>query len=142
MTSIRVDARPAWAGPRRRAASNNTIVDRSAAATRANGQAVNTRMHRVAARADGAIQQARSNAQALLREVTGQGPEITLARGFAIVRTDDAKPVTSSVQVRVSPTLSIQFGASSMDVRPSRSTPRKEMTMSERSFRDAATHIR
>lgn len=99
-------------------------------------------MHRVAARADGAIQQARSNAQALLREVTGQGPEITLARGFAIVRTDDAKPVTSSVQVRVSPTLSIQFGASSMDVRPPRSTPRKEMTMSERSFRDAATHIR
>lgn len=119
MTSIRIDALASVGGARAATSvENNTVIDRSAAATRAAGQAVDTRMHRVAERADGAIQQARSNAQALMREVTGQGPEKTLARGFVIVRTDDGKPVTSSVQARVSPTLSIQFRDGSMDVRP------------------------
>lgn len=126
MTSIRVDALASVGGARAATSvEHNTIFDRSAAATRAAEQAVNTCTHRVAERADGAIQQARNNAQALMREVTGQGPEKALARGFAIVRTDDGKPVTSSVHARVSPTLSIQFRDGSMDVRPDQTRGKK-----------------
>jgi exonuclease VII large subunit len=39
-----------------------------------------------AARAASALGQALSNAQALMREIAGQGPEKTLYRGFALVR--------------------------------------------------------
>jgi exodeoxyribonuclease VII large subunit len=53
----------------------------------------------------------------LLREVTGQGPEKTLARGFAIVRTEDGTPVTSSQQARTAPALNIQFRDGSAHVR-------------------------
>ncbi|MBT2304566.1 hypothetical protein J7E70_29525 [Variovorax paradoxus] len=126
MASMRIDAL-ASVGAAKAATSvaYNTIIDRSAAATRAAGQAADTRMYRVAERANGAIREARSNAQALMREVTGQGPGKTLARGFAIVRTDDGKPVTSSVPARVSPTLSIQFRDGSIDVRPDQTHGKK-----------------
>jgi hypothetical protein len=43
------------------------------------------------------------------RSETGQGPEKTLARGFAIVRNDEGQTVTSSVQAQESPVLQIEF---------------------------------
>ena len=44
-----------------------------------------------------------------MREITGQGPEKTLARGFAIVRSPDGKPVTNKSQATALPALEIQF---------------------------------
>lgn len=87
----------------------NTVLDRTAAATRTTAQAVDDRLQRVAERASGAVQAARGNAQALMREVTGQGPAKTLNRGFAIVRNDDGHPVTSSAQAKQQIALNIQF---------------------------------
>lgn len=95
----------------------NTVVDRTAAATRTVAQALDNRMQGVVERAAGVVQQARGNAQALMREVTGQGPEKTLTRGFSIVRTDEGKPVTSNEQAQLSPTLNIQFRDGSTEVR-------------------------
>jgi exodeoxyribonuclease VII large subunit len=95
----------------------NTVVDRTAAATRTVAQTLDNRMQGVAERAAGVVQQARGNAQALMREVTGQGPEKTLTRGFSIVRTDEGKPVTSNEQAQLSPTLNIQFRDGSTEVR-------------------------
>jgi hypothetical protein len=46
----------------------------------------NTRYRCIPARAASALVQALSNAQALMREIAGQGPEKTLYRGFALVR--------------------------------------------------------
>jgi exodeoxyribonuclease VII large subunit len=95
----------------------NTLMDRTAAATRTTTQALDDRLQRVAERAGGALQTARGNAQALMREVTGQGPAKTLNRGFAIVRNEDGQPVTSSAQAEESPALHIQFRDGSTQVR-------------------------
>ncbi|MDQ0056913.1 exodeoxyribonuclease VII large subunit [Variovorax boronicumulans] len=118
MTSVRIDAL-SNIGEARSATglALNTIVDRTAAATRVAAQALDNRLQRVAERAAGAVQQARGNAQALMREVAGQGPEKTLTRGFAIVRTEEGRPVSSSEQAQIAPTLHIQFRDGSTEVR-------------------------
>ncbi|RYF53488.1 MAG: exodeoxyribonuclease VII large subunit [Comamonadaceae bacterium] len=95
----------------------NLITARSTGAARSAGHALDDQLQRVAERAAGAVQQARTNAQALLREVTGQGPDKTLARGFAVVRTPDGKPVTSNLEARAEPALDIQFRDGSIQVR-------------------------
>ena len=96
----------------------HTVVDRSRAATRAASQANEDRLQRVAERAQGSLQAARNQAEALMREVTGQGPEKTLARGFAIVRTPEGKPVTDQGQARALPALEIQFRDGVVPARP------------------------
>jgi len=120
MTSIRIDALASLSeGRSETSVAINTVVDRTAAAARTAAQALENRIQRVAERAGGAVQQARSNAQALMREITGQGPEKTLGRGFAIVRTDEGETVTSRIQAQESQMLSIQFRDGSTDVRTS-----------------------
>src|SRR5450830_973218 len=47
--------------------------------------------------------------EALMRESTGQGPEKTLNRGFALVRALDGKPVTRAAQVTDGADIDIQF---------------------------------
>lgn len=47
-------------------------------------------------RAQHAVKTAKVGADGLVREVTGQGPKKTLARGFAVVKTKDGKTVTSA----------------------------------------------
>ncbi|MEJ1129064.1 exodeoxyribonuclease VII large subunit [Variovorax sp. CCNWLW225] len=118
MTAIRIDAL-SNIGEARSATglALNTVVDRTSAVTRTVAQALDNRLQRVAEHAVGVVQQARGNAQALMREVAGQGPEKTLTRGFAIVRTDEGRPVTSSEQAQISPTLNIQFRDGSTEVR-------------------------
>lgn len=128
MTSIRVAALSTLAEGRAVTSIEfNTVVDRTAALTRSAGLAAQTHMQRVAERAVSAVQQARSSAQALVREVTGQGPEKTLGRGFTIVRAEDGKPVTSRQVALESSRLSIQFRDGLADVIPDpaqrRSTP-------------------
>ena len=44
-----------------------------------------------------------------MREVTGQGPDKTLKRGFAVVRTTDGKPVTRIEHVVDAQRLQIEF---------------------------------
>ena len=44
------------------------------------------------------VRQAATDSQALVREITGQGPEKTLARGFAIVRNQGGASLTRAAQ--------------------------------------------
>ena len=44
------------------------------------------------------VRQAATDSQALVREITGQGPEKTLARGFAIVRSQGGTSLTRAAQ--------------------------------------------
>lgn len=119
MTAIRIDALSTFAEARSvTSVGYNTVVDRTAALTRSAGLAVQSQLQRVAERAVGAIKQARSSAQALVREVAGQGPEKTLGRGFAIVRNGDGRPVTSKEVAQASSRLSIQFRDGTADVVP------------------------
>jgi len=118
MTSIRTQALASVAqGRATTCVSYNTVLDRTGASISAARHKLDTGLQRVAERAGSSVQQARSNAQALLREVTGQGPEKTLARGFAIVRTHDGKAITTRQQAIDSPTLRIQFRDGATDVR-------------------------
>jgi exodeoxyribonuclease VII large subunit len=55
------------------------------------------------------VQRARDTSSALLREILGQGPERTLARGFAIARDDAGQPVTSAGRAAASRSLHVQF---------------------------------
>lgn len=80
-------------------------------------QSLDAGLQLVADRSSGAVQQAHGDAQALMREVTGHGPDKTLARGFAIVRTAEGKPVTTSRQADATTTLSIQFRDGFTDTR-------------------------
>lgn len=56
----------------------------------------------------GALRLKRSQAEGLMREIAGQGPEKTLNRGFAIVMTN-GRPVSRSDQLAAGQPLEIQF---------------------------------
>lgn len=52
---------------------------------------------------------ARTTTEALMREVAGQGPDKTLARGFAVVRDGAGQPVMRAEQVSLGQAISVQF---------------------------------
>lgn len=55
------------------------------------------------------IREGATRAEALLREIAGQGPEKTLSRGFAIVRTPSGEPLTRAAHVLDNADIEIQF---------------------------------
>jgi exodeoxyribonuclease VII large subunit len=55
------------------------------------------------------VRSAAADSQALLREITGQGPEKTLQRGFAIVRSQSGKPLTRVSQAIDGAAIEIEF---------------------------------
>jgi exodeoxyribonuclease VII large subunit len=55
------------------------------------------------------VRSAATDSQALLREITGQGPEKTLQRGFAIVRSQSGKPLTRVSQAIDGAAIEIEF---------------------------------
>ena len=55
------------------------------------------------------VQDAKSKSEALVREITGQGPAKTLGRGFAMVRDAGGKPVTRVGHVAPGQSVSVQF---------------------------------
>ena len=85
------------------------VLARSGTATRTARQTADDRIQRLAERAQGAVHRARTGTEALMREVTGQGPEKTLGRGFAIVRTPEGQPVTARAHAQALATIDIQF---------------------------------
>lgn len=55
------------------------------------------------------IKEAKGKSTAHMREIMGQGPEKTLARGFTLTRSSEGKPITRANQVVPGQTLLIQF---------------------------------
>lgn len=55
------------------------------------------------------VRQAATSSQALVREITGQGPEKTLARGFAIVRSQGGTSLTLASQATGAGAIEIEF---------------------------------
>lgn len=55
------------------------------------------------------VNDAKTRAEATMREIAGQGPDKTLGRGFAIIKTVDGKTVTGADAARASANLQIQF---------------------------------
>lgn len=55
------------------------------------------------------LRESKDRSEALIREITGQGPDKTLKRGFALVRSPDGKPVTRASQTSTGAALEIEF---------------------------------
>jgi|SRR5690554_6554831 len=55
------------------------------------------------------LKSAKTSTDAMLREITGQGPKKTLARGFTVVRNAQGSTVTSPTAVNVGEMLEIEF---------------------------------
>ena len=55
------------------------------------------------------VKTARTSSAALIREVTGQGPKKTLARGFAVVKSKSGKTVTSAKAAKAAGTMEVTF---------------------------------
>lgn len=85
------------------------VLTGSQAATAMASRTIDDRMQRVSERAQSMVEKARASTEALVREVAGQGPEKTLARGFAIVRTADGRTLSSSAQAQPLTDIDIQF---------------------------------
>lgn len=60
-------------------------------------------------RAQHVVKTARGSSDGLVREVTGQGPKKTLARGFAVAKTKDGKTVTSAKAARAAKRMEVTF---------------------------------
>ncbi|MDD2740656.1 MAG: exodeoxyribonuclease VII large subunit [Rhodocyclaceae bacterium] len=56
-----------------------------------------------------AIADAKQTSQALVLEITGQGPQKTLGRGFAIVRDEQGQPITSATGAKPGVGMEIEF---------------------------------
>ena len=55
------------------------------------------------------VAEARRQTEATMREIAGQGPDKTLGRGFAMVRTPEGAPLTDAEAARAAGRLHIQF---------------------------------
>ncbi len=55
------------------------------------------------------VREGATRSEALMREIAGQGPEKTLNRGFAIVRTEKGVPLTRAAQATDGSAIEIQF---------------------------------
>jgi exodeoxyribonuclease VII large subunit len=86
-----------------------TTVTMGTSAARRERASVDAALAGLASQARQHIRTGRTGAEALVREVTGQGPEKTLGRGFAVVRTSDGHPLMSAAAAALEPTLQVQF---------------------------------
>jgi len=71
------------------------VVEHTTTELRHQKEAVERTYSETTSRAHLTISDARERSQALMREITGQGPEKTLGRGFALVRDAEGRAVTS-----------------------------------------------
>jgi exodeoxyribonuclease VII large subunit len=55
------------------------------------------------------VTQSNTSTQALMREIAGQGPQKTLSRGFALVRSPSGEPLTRAAQITSGAVIEIQF---------------------------------
>lgn len=55
------------------------------------------------------VQLARTESEALMREISGQGPQKTLGRGFAMVQAEDGKTVSSAANVLPGAAIQVTF---------------------------------
>lgn len=86
-----------------------SIAERAGMDLRLSRDAAERAMSDVGSSARQSIATATAQSEALMREVAGQGPDKTLARGFAIVRNAAGVPVTRAAGITANTTLDIQF---------------------------------
>lgn len=85
------------------------VLERASSHVLRTREVVNANIESVRQGAMRAVQEAKTKSESLIREITGQGPSKTLARGFAMIRDPEGKPVTRAEQVQSGQTVEVQF---------------------------------
>ncbi|MEY5100640.1 MAG: hypothetical protein RJA36_3359 [Pseudomonadota bacterium] len=85
------------------------IGERTASAVRRAREESGRALQAVAVTSRQAVRQAREGSQALVREIAGQGPEKTLARGFAVVRDESGRTLQRAAELSPGQALQIEF---------------------------------
>lgn len=112
LSEIRSEARQTLQTARATVNADKTLViDRAAADARYLKEAAARTFEDITTHSRQVVALARTNAQALMREVAGQGPEKTLSRGFALVRDKAGNPVTSAQSTEAQVTIQFRDGA-------------------------------
>lgn len=93
------------------------IFERASLDTRRSRQVVRDDWRSVAQDAVRTVQHAGSNAEALLREISGQGPGKTLSRGFAMVLAADGKTITSAADIETGAGIELTFHDGAFEAR-------------------------
>jgi exodeoxyribonuclease VII large subunit len=86
-----------------------SILDQSAAQARRAARNIVSSGQLFMERSQQVVKGARSSADALFREVTGQGPKKTLARGFAMVKSKSGQTVTSVEAAKAAGQMEVTF---------------------------------
>ncbi len=123
VVEVRAEARQSLRAARAGAQVSLTgVLERAALDIRQAGALLDRQRQEVAIGARRALLEARTRSQALLREIAGQGPEKTLARGFALVRDVDGRTITRAAQVKSQQTIEITFSDGTLAARTRRTT--------------------
>ena len=85
------------------------IIERGAQLAALARERTRQALDQVAEAARRQVLDARTRAEATLREIAGQGPEKTLGRGFAVVRSEDGVPLTDAAAACSAGDLQIEF---------------------------------
>ncbi|WP_342769295.1 exodeoxyribonuclease VII large subunit [Simplicispira hankyongi] len=86
------------------------VSERVSTDLRQRQEAVTRTFDDIGARARRTLSDASTNAQALMREIAGQGPEKTLHRGFALVRDATGRVITSATALDTHITIDFRDG--------------------------------
>ena len=109
-SEIRVEASNALKTARTLTATRLDVIrDRAAFDVLRSREAVKQEFGDMVTSARRAIADAKQSSQALVLEVTGQGPQKTLGRGFAIVRDGQGQPITSAAGAKPGAGMEIEF---------------------------------
>ena len=93
------------------------VLERSAQQAELASDRARQALDQVAQAARQQVLDAKTRAVATMREIAGQGPEKTLGRGFAVVRTDDGATLTGADAARQAGDLQIEFRDGRLPVR-------------------------
>ncbi len=111
LAEIRADARQTLQTARADIEGERSfILDRAAADVRYMADAAARTFEDTTVLAQKTLADARTNTQALMREIAGQGPAKTLGRGFALVRDQDGHAVTSAASTETQITIQFRDG--------------------------------
>jgi exodeoxyribonuclease VII large subunit len=91
------------------------LLDRAGLDVRRSRAATSAELGSVIDRSRQTIRDASNGAQALFREIAGQGPQKTLGRGFAIVRGADGKTLTSAESAASAERIEVAFKDGKVD---------------------------
>ena len=86
-----------------------TVLDRADLDTRHQVESIRRHLQATAAGAAATLELAARASEALVREVTGQGPEKTLKRGFVVVRSSSGQTLTRGASLKPGQSIALQF---------------------------------